>query len=202
MGQFDTPPYQDMVRRTAQMKEEQRKLRMWFVGGISVVVVLVLAVSGYIYISGQRKNDAEEKMVLLKSITSAQSIVPLQEENTSEVKANTSEVKTKVSPLPEKVVEGKSAETAAATAPAEKSSRRTIRVGDYAEWTGEVKNSKPHGNGTMRFTAAHRIDSRDEKGREAQPGEYIEYAHYVDGHLDYGTWVKQDGSKEHIDIGY
>lgn len=195
MGNNNTTPYQDVVRRTAQMKEEQRKLRMWFVGGISMVVVLVLAVSGYIYISGQRKSDETEKEVLLKSITSAQSIVPLPDENTSEVKPSASS-------FPEKVVEEKSAETAAATATAEKSSRRTIRVGDYAEWTGEVKNGKPHGDGTMRFTAAHPIDSRDEKGREAQPGDYIEYAHYVDGHLDYGTWVKQDGSKERIDIGY
>lgn len=65
-------------------------------------------------------------------------------------------------------------------------------VGSYAEWTGPMRNGKPHGTGIMRFKTAHAIDA----SRMAQAGDYISDAEYRNGELVYGTWHHKDGSVE------
>lgn len=70
----------------------------------------------------------------------------------------------------------------------------------YAIWYGKCVNGRPDGYGTMTFRKATRIDSRDDQGRIAQSGDKIK-GNYVNGHLEYGTWIKSDGSKEEILIG-
>ena len=70
----------------------------------------------------------------------------------------------------------------------------------YAVWDGKSVNGKPDGYGTMTFRSANRIDSRDDQGRIAQRGDKVR-GNYIDGHLEYGTWMKSDGSKEEIFIG-
>ena len=70
----------------------------------------------------------------------------------------------------------------------------------YAEWRGPVKNGKPNGDGIMQFKSSHRIDSRDPKARIAEAGDRIEGT-YIKGHLDYGHWLKSDGSSETIMLG-
>ena len=65
---------------------------------------------------------------------------------------------------------------------------------------GTMYNGKPDGYGTMTFRSANRIDSRDDQGRIAQRGDKVR-GNYIDGHLEYGTWMKSDGSKEEIFIG-
>lgn len=70
----------------------------------------------------------------------------------------------------------------------------------YGTWSGNLKNGQPHGNGTMTYTTARAIDSRDPKGRVAQPGEYI-VGEWDNGHLVQGRWFKNDGSKEAVIIG-
>lgn len=70
----------------------------------------------------------------------------------------------------------------------------------YAVWDGKSVNGKPNGYGTMSFHSSARIDSRDDQGRIAQRGDKVQ-GNYVDGHLEYGTWIKPDGSKEEIFIG-
>lgn len=71
---------------------------------------------------------------------------------------------------------------------------------DYADWNGGWKNGQPHGTGTMTYKEEHLIDSRDPKGRTAQPGESVT-GEWSDGHLVMGRWTKSDGSKESIIIG-
>lgn len=70
----------------------------------------------------------------------------------------------------------------------------------YGTWTGGWKNGKPHGTGTLTYTQATLIDSRDPKGRVAQPEEYV-IGEWDNGHLVQGRWFKNDGSKEQINIG-
>lgn len=70
----------------------------------------------------------------------------------------------------------------------------------YGSWTGGWKNGQPHGTGTMTYSTSHTIDSRDTKGRVAQPGEYI-VGEWDNGHLVQGRWFKKDGSKEAVIIG-
>lgn len=71
----------------------------------------------------------------------------------------------------------------------------------YAIWTGTAKNGKPDGsNGRMVFKERHQIDSRDEKKRFAEAGEYI-VGEYINGQLIQGQWHKKDGNVEFITIG-
>lgn len=70
----------------------------------------------------------------------------------------------------------------------------------YGSWNGGWKNGQPHGNGTLTYSTATTIDSRDPKGRVAQPGEYI-VGEWDNGHLVQGRWFKNDGTKEAVIIG-
>lgn len=90
-------------------------------------------------------------------------------------------------------------EPATAPEPVAKPSIESINLG-YAVWEGESVNGKPNGEGTMTFHKAHRIDSRDEQGRIAQSGDKVKGV-FVNGHLEYGTWIKSDGGQEDILIG-
>ena len=46
----------------------------------------------------------------------------------------------------------------------------TLSLG-YANYTGGTKNGKPHGQGRMTYKSSRLIDSRDSKGRTADPGD-------------------------------
>lgn len=70
----------------------------------------------------------------------------------------------------------------------------------YGSWTGGWKNGQPHGAGTMTYSTSRTIDSRDPKGRVAQPGEYV-VGEWDNGHLVQGRWFKKDGTKEAVIIG-
>lgn len=70
----------------------------------------------------------------------------------------------------------------------------------YGTWTGGWKNGQPHGTGTLTYSTSRTIDSRDSKGRVAQPGEYI-VGEWDNGHLVQGRWFKKDGTKEAVIIG-
>ena len=80
-----------------------------------------------------------------------------------------------------------------------KHSSQTLDLG-YATWKGKSKKGKPHGYGTMTYTSSHRIDSRDPAGNIAGSGDQVE-GNFIDGHLEYGTWMKANGEKIQIYIG-
>ena len=66
----------------------------------------------------------------------------------------------------------------------------TVRLG-YGTFKGEVKGGKPNGMGRLTFSSSHVIDSRDPKGRIAEPGDYV-IGEFSDGHLVQGTWYGSD----------
>ncbi|MBD5264624.1 MAG: hypothetical protein HDS48_03715 [Bacteroides sp.] len=70
----------------------------------------------------------------------------------------------------------------------------------YGTWKGGWRNGKPHGQGTLTYSVETVIDSRDPKGRVAQPGEYI-IGEWDNGHLVNGRWFKNDKNNESIIIG-
>lgn len=71
----------------------------------------------------------------------------------------------------------------------------------YAVWTGKIKKGKPHDvQGTLKFKTSHVIDSRDDKGRIANPGDKV-IGTFEDGHLTQGKWYKSDGNVESIILG-
>jgi hypothetical protein len=62
----------------------------------------------------------------------------------------------------------------------------------YATFRGALKNGKPHDvNGRLVFKTSHIIDSRDLKGRVAEPGDYV-IGEFYDGHLVQGIWYRND----------
>ena len=74
--------------------------------------------------------------------------------------------------------------------------RATVSTGTknlgYATFKGSLKNGKPHDvNGRLIFKTSHIIDSRDPKGRVADPGDYV-IGEFVDGHLIQGIWYGSD----------
>lgn len=60
-------------------------------------------------------------------------------------------------------------------------------------FSGTITNGYPDGFGILRFKNRRRIDMHDEEERFANPGDYIEGS-WENGHLNYGTWYKADGS--------
>ena len=63
----------------------------------------------------------------------------------------------------------------------------------YATYKGEMQNGQPHGTGTLTFKSSHEIDSRDSKGRVAEPGDYVSGLFYQ-GHVETAKWYGADGS--------
>lgn len=58
----------------------------------------------------------------------------------------------------------------------------------YAVFVGSLKNGKPNDvEGRLTFKSSHIIDSRDPKGRIAEPGDYV-IGEFVDGRLVQGIW--------------
>ena len=55
--------------------------------------------------------------------------------------------------------------------PATTVSHGTVNVGNYATWTGSLKNGKPHGQGTMTFTRDYDLQGHDIKAGDTVKGE-------------------------------
>ena len=94
----------------------------------------------------------------------------------------------------------KTTTTTTKTSKASGSTKGSVNLG-YAKFTGAVSGGKPNGQGTMRFTSSHVIDSRDPKGRVADAGDYV-IGEWVSGKLVQGRWYGSDNNvKGSIIIG-
>lgn len=101
-----------------------------------------------------------------------------QQESRQEVK--TEEVKTKT--------ESKTSVSTSTTKPA-KSGTKNL---GYAIFKGSLKGGVPDDvNGRLIFKSSHVIDSRDPKGRVADPGDYV-IGEFSEGHLVQGIWYGSD----------
>lgn len=111
--------------------------------------------------------------------------VPVQEETTTVLMTEEAEVA-----LPEPDAPAQVAEV-----PATKVIPRTKAMADVNAdtFSGTITNGYPDGFGILRFKNRRRIDMHDEEERFANPGDYIEGS-WENGHLNYGTWYKADGS--------
>ena len=62
----------------------------------------------------------------------------------------------------------------------------------YAVFNGTLRNGQPDDvNGLLVFKTSHIIDSRDPKGRIADPGDYV-IGEFSEGHLVQGIWYDAD----------
>lgn len=96
-------------------------------------------------------------------------------------------------------------EKAPATKPTTTPSTPSSGTGTIAvsggNYTGELKNGKPHGMGTLKYTTRTLISKRDAKGRYAEVGEYIT-GEFYEGELVNGKLFDKNGDqREALNIG-
>ena len=100
----------------------------------------------------------------------------------------------KVEEQPVKKVESKPTKVEYESTPAKVSEPRssgTKNLG-YATFKGTLKNGQPDDvNGRLVFNSSHVIDSKDPKGRVAEPGDYV-IGEFSEGHLVQGIWYGAD----------
>lgn len=154
-------------------------------GIVGALVVIGAIIGVYFVMSSNEKVDIvePEEVAIIETPQMPDSTIAV--EITEEVE---------LAPAPTKAIEPAAVQTATTQAvpPTHKLS--------YGSWNGRLKNGEPHGNGTLTYSTNHNIDSRDAKGRIAQPGEYI-VGEWDNGHLVQGRWFKNDGTKEAVIIG-
>lgn len=63
----------------------------------------------------------------------------------------------------------------------------------YGTYTGGLKNGKPHGIGTLKFTQEHIINSHDSQQRKAQSGESVQ-GQFVNGEITIGKHFDAKGN--------
>lgn len=63
----------------------------------------------------------------------------------------------------------------------------------YGKYTGEIKNGKPHGVGTLIYTKERIINSHDVKNRKAQSGESVQ-GQFVNGEITIGRHFDANGN--------
>lgn len=68
----------------------------------------------------------------------------------------------------------------------------TLQLG-YGTYRGDIKNGKPDGMGRLTYNVSRQIDSRDSRGRVAEPGDYV-IGEYSEGRLVQGTWYGSDNT--------
>lgn len=194
-GNYECPECKKKLSPCAPPKEKNNKLPLIIGGAVAAVVII----GGGIFAFSGGSNEASESVVIdsLEADTIRTQTMPVPTDTVvvrdTLVERDTIVVRDTVV---QKVAVGekKSTKTTATG-----TASGTIRL-SYGTWTGGYKNGQPHGQGTLTYSTSRTIDSRDPKGRVAQPGEYI-IGEWDNGHLVQGRWFKKDGTKEVLIIG-
>lgn len=78
--------------------------------------------------------------------------------------------------------------------------RGTVNIG-YGTWSGEIRDGKPYGQGTLTYSSDRRVDSRDDSGTYAAAGDHMTGV-YKNGHWTFGSLFDASGNrKATISIG-
>ena len=194
-GNLECPECKKKLSPCAPPKEKSNKLPLIIGGG---VVAAAIIVGGIFAFSGGSSEPAEA--VMTDSLETVDTVLAVPVKNDTVIVRDTLvERDTLVvrDTVVQKVAAPEKKTTKNTTAPSAASG--TLRL-SYGTWTGSHKNGQPHGMGTLTYSTSCTIDSRDPKGRVAQPGEYV-VGEWDNGRLVQGRWFKKDGTKEAIIIG-
>ena len=159
------------------------------------IVLLLAIVGGIIAISSNHAEEPQNETIATVSVDS-DSIKKAEALKQQEIKDSLSALAT--SEKEKETVEEKPVVTPAPTptpqpvqvstpAPKPAATSGTTNLG-YATFKGSWPNDV---NGRMIFNTSHLIDSRDPKGRMAEPGDYV-IGEFSDGHLVQGIWYGSD----------
>ena len=156
------------------------------IGIIAGAVVLLAIIGGIIAMSGGDKETPKEPEPVTVAPVDSDSIkaAEMAEEN-QRLKDSLAAVEAANA----KKLETPAAKPATPAAPASKpaAASGSKNLG-YATFKGSWPNDV---NGRMEFKSSHVIDSKDPKGRVAEPGDYV-IGEWSDGHLVQGIWYGAD----------
>lgn len=159
------------------------------VGGLVVIILIILAVVFGVRSCGSKKaaTPADTTSVAKKDTTAKDTVAkkPEQtkaaEQQQSETQAQPAQQQNSV----EKTTPATSKPQAEPKAVQSNSNYGTVNLG-YGVYTGDLKNGKPHGHGTIRYTKSHKIVSS--KDFVANPGDTYE-GEFRDGSIaSIGLW--------------
>lgn len=179
---------------------EQKRHKSPIIIGATVIIAL-LALVAYFFFSSPNESEIIQTPPPSISQPVEEPIASVEEQKVS-VEVEEINDESVASPEPKVIEETKKKAVKETVAP-QSSKPSTMSNGldlGYAVWDGKSVNGKPHGYGTMTFRDAHRIDSRDDQGSVAHSGDKVK-GNYVNGHLEYGTWIKSNGEQIEIFIG-
>lgn len=164
---------------------------------IAALVALALIGGGLFFFLGGSSNEETPVEPAVADTTSVVAPEPETIVKTDTVVVRDTVVQNNTTTISEKTSTKTVVSETAAKPAAEKPSKPASASGSvnlgYAKFSGPVKNGKPNGMGTMRFTSSHIIDSRDSKGRVAEAGDYVT-GEWKDGKLVQGRWFGSDGN--------
>lgn len=156
------------------------------IGIIAGVVVVLAIIGGIIAMSGGDKETPKEPEPVAVAPVDSDSIRAAQmaEEN-QRLKDSLAAVEAENAKKQEASAEKAATPAAPAPKPAAASGSKNL---GYATFKGSWPNDV---NGRMEFKSSHVIDSKDPKGRVAEPGDYV-IGEWSDGHLVQGIWYGAD----------
>jgi len=155
------------------------------VAGAVVIVGIVAAVYFSVF-SGGEKTPPLPSVDLIENENQVQQ-QELSEESNS-VSAEREPVETTETTEPEKTEVKKEESKPTATNSAVTKTTVSVKGGSYI---GEVKNGKPHGQGTLTYNSRTRVSTRDMKERYAEAGQYI-IGEFYEGELVQGKLFDKD----------
>lgn len=155
------------------------------IGIIAGIVALLAIVGGVIVFSGGDKETPKQQEPVAVAPVDSDSI------KAAQMAAENQRLKDSLDAI--EAANAEKQETPPAERPAAAPAQRPAPVSGskdlgYATFKGTWPNDV---NGRMVFNTTHAIDSRDPKGRIAEPGDYV-IGEWADGHLVQGIWYGAD----------
>lgn len=167
-------------------EEAKAKQRKKLISICIIAVVLLAIIGGIIAMSGGDKETPKQPEPVAVTPVDSDSIRAAQmaEEN-QRLKDSLAAVEAENAKKQEASAEKAATPAAPAPKPAAASGSKNL---GYATFKGSWPNDV---NGRMEFKSSHVIDSKDPKGRVAEPGDYV-IGEWSDGHLVQGIWYGAD----------
>lgn len=170
-----------------------------------VILVVIVAIVGFFILSGKKKAPqanplAPTDSAQVDSAESSDSATTATTDSTATTSVTTPQVATSSAPAKQAMPAPASAKpiSTSKTPAASKSSNGnygTVNLG-YATYTGDLKDGKPHGQGTLTFKSSHKIVSS--KDYVASPGDRFQ-GEFRDGMISsIGGYWYHDGNTTYV----
>lgn len=182
----------------------EKKPLPWIIGG--VVALCVLGGIGYAVFGGHAGNNELElepealptcsDSTFVDSLKSETEVIIYHQHRREDCVVDTLQIDTVK--IEQEVIPEVKQEKAVSTTPAPaKSSASQAGNGklklSYGQYTGEIRNGYPHGQGRLTYTTTRQINRNDMKARKANAGDYV-IGEFFNGFVMYGKHYDSEGN--------